>query len=226
MTGKPLILLPLAYFLILLAACSPARPSASHERTVQPEPFTGHGHAMHQHEPLSAGGALPGLSLYHLAGTWLDQHGRELQLAALRGQPVVAVMFYASCETACPILIRDAFRIAAELPETQRNSTHFLMITIDPETDAPQRMNRYVHDNGLDAENWHFLSGSEHQTRALASLLGVNYRAAGGGMFSHTNLITVLDSDGVVVHRTEGLAQPVAPAVAAISRESARFRGE
>jgi protein SCO1/2 len=177
-------------------------------------------HAEHDshaaHEPLPAATPLPGRSLYHLQDTWLDQHGREMRLADLRGHGVVAVMFYASCETACPILIRDALRLEQELPAAERDDTQFLMITIDPENDAPERMARYVSENGLEAPNWHFLSGSEQQTRAIASLLGVSYRAAGGGMFSHTNLITVLDRDGMVVQRTEGLARPLEPAIRAL----------
>lgn len=174
-------------------------------------------HAAHQHESLPAMVPLPGRSLYHLQGSWLDHHGGAFELAALRGQPVVIVMFYASCETACPILIRDVLRLEEELLEPQRSRTQFIMITVDPETDAPERMARYVHENDLAAPNWHFLSGSEQQTRAIAALLGVSYRAAGGGMFSHTNLISVLDPDGVITQRTDGLAQSVTPALEAIN---------
>jgi protein SCO1/2 len=231
MTNRSHLLLFLALGLALaLAACSGAPRGATTQQLVSSTASaatTGtppamqpaaDGHADHSHhEALPASEPLPGRSLYHLNDTWLDQRGAELQLHELRGQPVVAVMFYASCETACPILIRDALQLERELPAADRERTQFVMITIDPETDAPERMTRYVSDNGLEAPNWHFLSGSEQQTRAIASLLGVSYRAAGGGMFSHTNLITILDPDGVVVHRTEGLAQPTAPAVRVIT---------
>lgn len=172
----------------------------------------------HQHLELVSQGPLPGRSVYHLDDTWKTHRGEELQLADLRGRPVVAVMFYASCESACPLLIRDALRLQDSLPQTAGRETRFLMVTIDPERDAPERLARYVEDNGLESPDWHFISGEPHQTRALAAMLGVQYRPVGNGMFSHTNLLTVLDGDGVVASSTEGLNQPVEAAVEAISK--------
>lgn len=173
-------------------------------------------HEHHHPSPLPADEPLPGKSVYHLPGTWLDHYGNNFDLQALRGKPVVVVMFYASCDTMCPILIRDAMRIENELPEELKEWTQFLMVTIDPENDAPERMARYVDQNNLSAPNWHFLSGPETQTRALASILGVSYRASGDGHFSHSNLVTLLDLDGVITVRAEGLMQSPDPALAAI----------
>lgn len=179
----------------------------------------GHGpHADHSgHAPLVPSAPLPGRSLYHLDGAWLNHRGEQLELGDLRGSPVVVVMFYASCDSACPLLMYDAQRLEAALPEPERSATQFVMVTIDPENDAPERLARYVEQNGYEAPNWHFLTGGPQQTRALAALLGVQYRPAGQGMFSHTNLITVLDPDGVVAQRTEGLSRPVEPAARAIA---------
>ena len=202
---------------LLLVAQTEGAPH-EHAPAQGADPHAGHGaHDHSAHEALGASEPLPGKSLYHLAGTWLDHHGNELTLADLRGRPVVVVMFYASCDTACPILVRDALNLEAELPGDLREDTVFLMVTIDPEGDAPERLAQYVAQNDLEKDNWTFITGSHNQTRALAALLGVQYRDVGNGMFSHTNLITVLDRDGQIVQRTEGLNRPVGPAVSAIS---------
>ena len=186
-----------------------ANHPVAHNRT------SGGGHADHQ--ALAAAQPLPGRSIYHLDASWTDHRGERVSLTEFRGHPTVVVMFYASCDTACPLLVRDALRLEEQLPAELREETRFVLVTIDPERDAPERLGRYVTENELGSPTWHFLTGPQTQTRALAALLGVQYRPAGNGMFSHTNLVTVLDRDGVVALRTEGLHQPTEPAVAAIS---------
>ena len=53
-------------------------------------------------------------------------------------------------------------------------------------------------------------------TQQLATLLGVQYRDAGNGMFAHSNLVTVINPDGVPTARLEGLGVKLEPAIAAI----------
>ena len=168
------------------------------------------------HAPMDPAAPLADRSLYHLDAPWVTHRGDEVVLADFRGTPTVVVMLYANCETACPILIRDALRLENALPNDVRVRTQFVMVTIDPEQDAPDNLAAYVRKNDLEASNWHFLSGAQTQTRALAALLGVQYRPAGNGMFSHTNLVTVLDPEGVIALRMEGLGMPVEPAVETI----------
>ena len=169
------------------------------------------------HEPLAADAPLPGASIYHLDADWTDHRGATFRLAELRGRPVIVTMIYASCETACPLLVRDAGRIFAALPAAARAETQVLVVSFDPARDAPERLAAYVDANGLEHPRWRFAVGEPHATRALAALLGVRYRELENGMFGHTNLITVLGRDGAVRQRSEGLGVPVEPAVAAVT---------
>ena len=224
----------LLVLLALLAACGPGPASAlgaaggratvaSADSGTRDAP--GHSAPNHaRHAPMDATAPLDDHSLFHLDATWTTHRGDEHALDAFRGRPTVLVMLYATCDTACPILIRDALRLEESLPEGTRHDAQFVMVTIDPARDAPETLAAYVQANELEAPNWHFLSGSESQTRALAALLGVQYRDAGNGMFSHTNLVTVLDPEGIVAVRTEGLGQPVEPAAHAIAAMLAQER--
>lgn len=196
------------------AAPADADPSLASVRVVDRAPTSGE-HA--GHEPLTADAPLPGASLYHLDAVWTDHRGETLQLADLRGRPVIVTMIYASCETACPILVRDAGRVFDALPEGVRDRTRVLVVSFDPARDAPERLAAYVDASGLDHPSWRFAVGEPHATRALAALLGVRYRELENGMFSHTNLITVLGPDGAVRQRSEGLGLPVEPAVEAVT---------
>ncbi len=174
--------------------------------------------APHAHAaPLAADEPLPGASLLHLDDVWTDHRGDAVRLADHRGHPTVVVLFYGTCISACPVLLRDAELIEAALPEAVRATTHFLMVTFDPERDTPERLAAYAAEKGLDRERWSFLTGDDRAVRRLAAALGVRYRPDGQGGFAHTNLITVLDGAGVPVARLEGLGLGPAAAVAALA---------
>ena len=159
---------------------------------------------------------LSGSSLYHLSSSWTDQHQGRVALPDLAGGPAVVVMFYGDCTTACPLLVRSAEQIEAALPEGLREDTQFVMVSFDTERDTPERLGAYAQEKGLDRANWHWLVGSPLQTRQLATLLGVQYRDAGNGMFAHSNVVTVLDADGVPSARLEGLGVKLEPAIEAV----------
>lgn len=167
----------------------------------------GEDHSRH-HEPMHAAAVEHGDSLYHLDGTWRDSRGGELRLGDLAGGPVVVAMIYGSCATACPILVNDARRLEAGLPDAIRAATRFVLVSFDPQEPAPLKPSD---------PRWHYVTGERAQVRALAMMLGVRYRDRGDGHYDHSNLISVLDADGRIVHRVEGLMQPVEPAAKAIA---------
>lgn len=178
-------------------------------------------HAAHgthgAHPETLPAGKLPGTSIYHLSAPWTGADEQPLALGELRGGPAVFVMFYGDCTTACPLLVKAAEDIEAALDDEQRATTTFVMVSFDTERDTPARLAAYAAEKGLDGEQWHWLVGSPLQTRQLATLLGVQYRDAGNGMFAHSNIVTVLDGDGVPTARLEGLGIDLGPAVAAIA---------
>ncbi|MEK9763155.1 MAG: hypothetical protein VW729_10780 [Deltaproteobacteria bacterium] len=55
--------------------------------------------------------------------------------------------------------------------------------------------------------NWQLLQGDSMGVLEMAALLGVRFRKELDGTFSHSNLITLLDKEGVIIFRLEGLRQ-------------------
>ncbi len=188
----------------LLLACGPVSGD---------DPHAGHG----KHETMSAAPVDHAESIYHLDGVWTDHQGDEFTLASLRGGPVVMVMFYGSCKTACPILVHDARRLESLLGDDVRAKTRFVLVSFDPVNDTPETLADYAASHDLDDPRWRFVRGDRAQIRALAMLLGVRYRDNGDGSFDHSNLVTVLDADGRAVNRVEGLMQPMDAAAAAVN---------
>ena len=67
-------------------------------------------------------------------------------------------------------------------------------------------------------KNWTLLRGGEDDVRELSALLGVNYMKDARGQFSHSNIITVLDSEGVVAFQQTGLNKDATETIAALRK--------
>src|SRR5690606_24501910 len=85
---------------------------------------------------LAPGKPLTDGSLYQLESKWTSDVGREIRLGVLRGKPQVVVMFFATCEFACPILLHDMKRLEAALAEKTRDEVGFILVTFDSQRDT------------------------------------------------------------------------------------------
>ena len=164
-------------------------------------------------------GELPELSIYNLPTTWTTQDNENIQLEDLRGNVLVMVMIYTSCKAACPRLIADMRNIEKQVPEKYLGKTKFIMVSIDPETDTPQLLNSFAKENEMEDDHWMFLRGTPEDTREFATVLAVSYKKISPIDFSHSNIISVFDEEGVLVHQQEGLGVDNTETVEAINTE-------
>ena len=190
-----LLLLPVA---IVAASCShypktatlAGQPSCCATNAHSPAPFTDK-------------------SLYQLDSTWTSDAGQSLKFGHLRGRVQVVAMFFTSCTYACPIIVQDMRRIEAALPKDVIPRVAFTLVTIDTERDTPDALRAYRMAHHLAANRWTLLHGSPDDTLELAALLGVKFKREASGQFAHSNLITVLNSQGEVLHQIAGLNQDI-----------------
>ena len=148
---------------------------------------------------------LPELSIYNLPSTWTTQDGKDIELKDLQGDVVVMVMIYTTCKAACPRLVADMRNIQSQVPDANNKNVKYVLVSIDPETDTPERLKQFAIDNEMDSDQWVFLRGSENDTREFAAVLAVSYKAISPIDFSHSNIISVFDQQGLLVHQKEGL---------------------
>ncbi|MDX3774203.1 SCO family protein [Chromatiaceae bacterium AAb-1] len=175
-------------------------------------------HQHHQHTTLKAATVNQQDSIYHLAASWTDHHQKTLALADFQGQPVIISMIYGSCRTACPLLVNDARNLFDALPATQQQQTRVVFVSFDTNKDTPAELADYASRLGISSPNWHFLHGADNDIRSLAMLLGIRFRAKDDGTFDHSNVISILDTEGRIAYRSEGLRQPPEPALAALAK--------
>ena len=183
-TGSWLALLVLLALLAFVANGCTSRPSSN---TLAPS------------RPERVERAADTFSVYDLGADWRDQSGATRSLEGWRGTPVLLAMIYTHCTATCPLAVSELKRVAALDPHAR-----FVLVSLDPARDDVRRLADYAAERGLDPARWTLLTGSDADVRELAATLGVRYRQVTPDDLAHTNLITLLDSEGRIARQSSG----------------------
>ncbi len=158
-------------------------------------------HAGMNHEALPAAETVPGASLHQLEVPLTSHAGEPIDWSGFRGGPVLVSMIYTSCSTACPMIVAEVMRIheAAGVPNAK-----VLLVSMDPERDTPEALAAMKAKHDLGPE-WTLAHSDDAGTRMVSAALGVRYRKLPSGDFNHSQVIALLDGDGVIAARAESL---------------------
>lgn len=144
-------------------------------------------------------------SIFNLTSQWHTEEGETIQLKDLKGKTLVMVMIYTSCKAACPRLVADMRHIEAEIPDEKIKGIQFVFVSIDPENDMPERLKAFAKENLMDEAHYTFLQGTKSGVREFANVLSVKYKEISPIDFSHSNIISVFNAQGELMHQQEGL---------------------
>lgn len=143
-------------------------------------------------------------SLYQLPGTWTTQLNREIELEQFKGEFQLVSMIFTHCGYACPRMVDNMQAVKAALPQNLRDDVSYVLVSFDTERDNPARLKKYAEVKNLGSD-WTLLHGDEAQVRNFSMLLKVKYNKLPNGNFAHSNVLTLLNKEGVVVAQFEGL---------------------
>ena len=143
---------------------------------------------------------LPSTSIYQLAARLTDQDGRDFELASLRGGPVIASMFYTSCDMVCPMIFETA-RLTLEQLHAKGKHARMLMVSFDPARDTVEVLKKTAQQRSCDSD-WTLARTDEPTVRKIAAVLGVQYRKLPNGEYNHSSQLILLDGDGRIKART------------------------
>lgn len=203
---------------LALAACTDSEGESHEHGAAEHAEHAGHEHDDHEHasEAPPAGEITSG-SVYNLEGEWWDATGERAALARLAGRPQVVAMVYTSCAQACPAIVAEMKRVEASLG-ADAAQVGFVLASMDPARDTPEQLAEFARRSGFDAARWTLLGAEDDDVLELAAVLGVQYRRLPDGEFTHSNILTVLDANGEIVHRQLGLGEGTAATAAAARR--------
>lgn len=169
-------------------------------------------HSLDENRPVP----LSGESIYNLSDKWKSQDDREVSMKSLAGTPIILAMVYTSCQSACPMTLSDLKKIEAALAPEMRSKVRFAVFSFDTKRDTPVKLTAFAKARSLDPKQWSLYHGTKAAVRKLAAVLGIQYKEDPAGDFDHSNVITVLDTGGVIRHQQVGLGQPPKETVAKI----------
>ncbi len=113
----------------------------------------------------------------------IDQLGRPVSDADLRGKVVVTDFIYTTCTDICPAITAQMAALRTRLAEEGLlgDDVMLVSISVDPARDTPEVLRAYSEPFGADAATWRFLTGDEASIRRVVVdgfLLGIEVMAA------------------------------------------------
>lgn len=148
---------------------------------------------------------LPGESIYNLTSQWTTQSEESYTLDHFKNKIVIAAMIFSHCESACPRIVADMQRIETALTESERRQVSFLLISMDPERDTPSRLSEFSLEHKLNS-NWTLICSDQDATTEIANVLGVRVKKLEGGGFDHSNIIHIIDKQGIIIYQQNGFS--------------------
>ena len=83
----------------------------------------------------------------------------------------------------------------------------------------PKRLKQFAEDQNLNLARWKLLTGSRSDIDDFAVLLGFRYKKENDGSYSHSNIITLLDEEGEIIHQHVGLNEDVTETISLIKEK-------
>jgi protein SCO1 len=128
--------------------------------------------------------------------TLIDQHGQKVDLASLKGKPLLFDFFYTTCPGPCLMLTSRMKSIANKLGPQLGTEVQFVSVTVDPEHDHPADLLNYAKQQGADRNGWIFLTGPPADIDRLMSRFKLVRQHESDGSVDHVLEFFLVGSDG------------------------------
>lgn len=131
--------------------------------------------------------------------TMVDQDGKAVTEAALKGKPTLIFFGFTNCPDVCPTALYEITQAMEALgPDAEK--TQALFVTVDPERDTPEEMKAYLASFSPRIRG---LTGSPEQVAQMVKV----YRAYakkvplkdGGYTMDHSAIVYLMDRNGTFV---------------------------
>jgi len=141
----------------------------------------------------------------------MDQAEKPVQLTALKGKVLLVSFIFTTCNGSCPATTHRMGAVQQELKSRglwKPEDVQFLSITLDPERDTPDALQRYMKLYDLDPAGWSFLTGPPATVTATVTAWSMWVKAAANGQLDHPSRIFLVDRQLRVreIYNTELLA--------------------
>ena len=110
--------------------------------------------------------------------TLIDQAGQSYAMSQTRGRVVVLAIIYTHCPDVCPLTTARMRQIQQRLQSAGESSqVELVSVTVDPNRDTPDVLQRFAALYKVDTANWAFLTGASDQIKVVTTQLKVYVEA-------------------------------------------------
>ena len=133
----------------------------------------------------------------------VDQNGSKLHFYSdlVKGKTVAINFIFTTCTTICPPLTATFRKVQQELGARKGRDVELISISVDPETDVPERLKAFADKFGAQP-GWTFVTGNSREIDVLLRALN----ASVADKNAHTGMILVGNDPAGYWTRTYGLA--------------------
>lgn len=120
-----------------------------------------------------------------------ERSGETITSEDLLGQPYVVSFFFSTCPSIC---IQQNQKLKQLQDEFEGEGVRFVAISVDPETDTPERLREYAARFGADKDQWLFMTGDLTYIRRIGAEI---YQQPVNQKF-HTERFVLVDPSGEI----------------------------
>lgn len=143
--------------------------------------------------------------------SFVNTKGETIKLGDLfeSGRPVILQIGYYKCPQLCNLVLNEMTQTLQTLGWTTGQEFDVISVSINPEETyelAAAKRTSYIlmYDRRKSGSGWHFLTGSEASSRAVADAVGFNFAKQPDGEFAHAAGLFIITPDGRVARYLYG----------------------
>jgi protein SCO1/2 len=149
-----------------------------------------------------------------------DESGREVELRQYFGKPMILALVYYQCPSLCNLVLNGIARSVKDLDLAPGDKYQVVAVSFDPReipSMAAAKREAYLEQmypkdprrQAAAARGWHFLTGPETSSKALADAVGFRYvYDQMTNQYAHSSAITILTPGGRIARYFYGIEYP------------------
>jgi protein SCO1/2 len=131
-----------------------------------------------------------------------DENGNDVTLRQYVDKPTILVFNYFRCPGICPLILSSLVDVVNRMQLDPGKDYRLIAVSFDSaDTPAMAREKKANYLNQMrrpfSPDSWHFLTGTEENTKVVADSTGYKYRKQ-GDMYIHPGAIMVLSPKGII----------------------------
>ena len=126
--------------------------------------------------------------------TLTDQSGRKVSMSDQRGKLVLVTFLYTNCPDVCPLITQNLNQ-ALQMLGPKRDDVRVLAVSVDPEGDTPESVDKYAKAHHLLPE-FHYLIGTRDELTKVWRAYDVAAVASDPELVDHTAYTMLVDQAG------------------------------